>query len=263
MSFHIPIGIPNLPRKRAFLRACARASQHGSTIYQGRRLSARQLGVTAREPKPHKPLSPSRPDLDRLHFLSWNAGSLTTERHRELTTWLDTPEGKQVGLVAVQETHWRGPLEYTTTRFTALHSGASRPEGGLLLLVSKSLLPAAQIQYNEVVPGRLLHARLELDPATQHPNVDVVVCYQHAWSLPKQCASREQHRDKVLAHRAELWTRLSTLVAALPTRNQLLILGDLNVDLVPEGSLVGRGTFQRKDRSCRRLLYHAGYHSYT
>ena len=175
---------PKPARKRAFLRACARASQHGSTIYQGS--------------------------------------------------------------VAVQETHWRGPLEYTTTRFTALHSGASRPEGGLLLLVSKSLLPAAQIQYNEVIPGRLLHARLELDPATQHPNVDVVVCYQHAWSLPKQCASREQHRDKVLAHRAELWTRLSTLVAALPIRNQLLILGDLNVDLVPEGSLVGRGTFQRR-----------------
>ena len=202
--------------------------------------------MTVHEPRPSKPLSSSQPETRRLHFLSWNAGSLTTERHRELITWLDTPEGRQVGLVAVQETHWRGPLEYMTTRFAALHSGASRPEGGILLLVSKSLLPAAQIQHNEIVPGRLLHVRLELDPATQHPNIDVVVCYQHAWSLPKQCVSREQHRDKVLSNRAELWTRLSTLVAALPSRNQLLLLGDLNVDLVPEGSLVGRGTFQRR-----------------
>ena len=89
--------------------------------------------MTVHEPRSSKPLSPSQPDTRRLHFLSWNAGSLTTERHRELTTWLGTPEGKQVGLVAVQETHWRGPLEYMTTRFAALHSGASRPEGGICL----------------------------------------------------------------------------------------------------------------------------------
>ena len=189
---------PKPARKRAFLRACARASQHGRTVYQGRRLSARQLGVTVQEPRPRKPTTPSKPEANRLHFLSWNAGSLTTERNRELATWLDTPEGRQVGLVAVQETHWRGPLEYTTDRFAALHSGEARPEGGILLLVSKSLIPMAQIQHNEVIPGRLLHVRLELDPATTNPNIDVVVCYQHAWSLPKAPAenstgTREQN----------------------------------------------------------------------
>ena len=61
--------------------------------------------------------------------MSWNAGSLTADRNLELNTWLDTAEGRRVGLVAVQETHWRGPLEYVTVRFAALHCGETRPRG--------------------------------------------------------------------------------------------------------------------------------------
>ena len=207
---------PKPARKRAFLRARARASQHGSTMYRGQRLSAQQLGVAPRAPPSRISAQSNASQTDRIHFMSWNAGSLTADRNLELNTWLDTAEGRRVGLVAVQETHWRGPLEYVTSRFAALHCGETRPEGGLLLLVSKSLFPPAQIQHCEVIPGRLLHVRLETCPSTSQPNVDVIVCYQHAWSLPKQCTDKAKHRETVLSKRAELWTRLSTLLAALP-----------------------------------------------
>ena len=117
--------------------------------------------------------------------------------------------------------------------------------------MSTSLFPPAQIQHCEVIPGRLLHVRLETHPSTSQPNVDIVVCYQHAWSLPKQCTDKAKHRETVLSKRAELWTRLSTLLAALPIRNQLLLLGDLNI-LSINGCQLGLGAGLLKEGCFRR-----------
>ncbi|CAE7709599.1 unnamed protein product, partial [Symbiodinium necroappetens] len=50
---------------------------------------------------------------------------------------------------------------------------------------------------------------------------------------------RVAQRDQLLSKRAEFLAKLATLLHSLPKRNQLLVLGDLNTDLSPEGSHVG------------------------
>ena len=231
---------PRPVQKRAFHRARQRASQHGSARYRGRWMSAKQLGVAHCPAPPRRPPSPQPHNAPRIHFMSWNAGSLSAERNLELSTWLNSSDGTHINLVAVQETHWRGPLEYTTDRFYGIHSGASVAQAGLLLLIDKTLYTAAQIQHREILPGRLMHVRLEGDPG-----VDVVICYQHAWSLHRGPHHRDEQRDQLLGKRAEFPAQLATLLQSLPKRNQLLLLGDLNSDLQPEGSHIGKGIYAR------------------
>ena len=98
-------------RKRAFLRAQKRAARSGGTRYRGRWYNAAELGVQ-HDPKLPRTRQPQRSASGRrLAFLSWNASGLTIDRHKELQTWLLTPEGSRVDLVAIQETHWKGQLE--------------------------------------------------------------------------------------------------------------------------------------------------------
>ena len=156
-----------------------------------------------------------------MSFLSWNASSLSAARNAELQTWLNSEHGNSIDLVAVQETHWKGPLEYRTGRFLAVHSGASKAEAGILALINTQKFPAHTVHHTEVVPGRLVHLRLEADPC-----IDVVILYQHAWSSARLAARHSPHQDVVLARRAELWAKLGTLISNLPKRNQLLLLGD-------------------------------------
>ncbi|CAE7948731.1 unnamed protein product [Symbiodinium sp. KB8] len=44
--------------------------------------------------------------------LGCEAGSLPSGRNLELQAWLRSPEGLEVQIAVVQETHWRGPLEH-------------------------------------------------------------------------------------------------------------------------------------------------------
>ncbi|CAE7380059.1 unnamed protein product, partial [Symbiodinium microadriaticum] len=66
-------------------------------------------------------------------FLAYSSRQLDTERSSSRTNYAP-PADYDVAFCALAADE-QGPLEYTTTRFTALHSGASRPEGGLLLLL--------------------------------------------------------------------------------------------------------------------------------
>ena len=107
-------------------------------------------------------------------------------------------------------------------------------------MVDRNTFSAASIQHRELLPGRLLHVRLEAEPS-----IDVIVGYQYAWSISKQQAKAEA-REALLAKRSEFWTALAACIQALPRRNQILLLADLNTDTVPDGSLVGNGVYQRK-----------------
>ena len=63
--------------------------------------------------------------------------------------------------------------------------------------------------------------------------------------MSKQQAKAEA-REALLAKRSEFWAALAACIQALPRRNQILLLADLNTDTVPDGSLVGNGVYQRK-----------------
>ena len=233
---------PKPVRKRAFMRAQRRAVLHGQAKYRGQWWSAQDLGCEAGlvRSMPQQPHAAPKPE-PRIKFLSWNAGGLPSERNLELQAWLRSPEGQDVQIAVVQETHWRGPLEYRTDRFFAVHSGSTKSEAGLLVLVDKQAFAESTIQHREIIPGRLLHVRVETSPC-----LDLVVGYQHAWSLPRANVAATAAKDAVLAKRAEFWAQLTTLLSALPVRNRVLFLGDLNTTFGTEGSSVGRGILTRQ-----------------
>ena len=237
---------PHRTHKHAFVRAQRRATQQGGAIYRGRWFSAEQLGVTQVTRQDHPTPKTPKPSAARLSFLSWNASSLSAARNAELQTWLNSEQGCSVDILAVQETHWRGPLEYRTGRFLAIHSGATKAEAGILALTNTQKFPGHTIHRTEVVPGRLVHIRLEAEPC-----IDIVLVYQHAWSSSRLAARHASQQDVVLARRAELWAKLSTLISNLPKRNQLLLLGDYNTRLTTEGSIVGRGVCKTASTHCR------------
>ena len=82
---------PRAALKRSFLRAQRRAMQHGGTQYKGRWYSAQQLGVqhNPAQPRPRQSIPPNAGS--RLHFVSWNAGGLTTDRYAELLGFHSQP----------------------------------------------------------------------------------------------------------------------------------------------------------------------------
>ena len=218
------------------MRAQKRAARSGGTRYRGRWYNAAELGVQHDPPPPRTRQPQCSASGKRLAFLSWNASGLTIDRHKELQTWLLTPEGSRVDLVAIQETHWKGQLEYNWDRFSAIHSGGNKSEAGLLLLVSRQRFPEHSVHYQEVIPGRLLHVRLLAEPCT-----DVILLYQYAWSITKSKEGKEASKDLVLAKRAEVWAQLATLLNSLPKRNQVVLMGDFNCSLEPQDSLIGCG----------------------
>ena len=168
----------------------------------------------------------------------WNAGGLNTARFAELRQWLAaTPEAPDICLIS--ESHWSFSCEYTQDSHHVVNSGNGSWHGGVLALVRKSLCRADQIQIQEAVPGRLLRIRL----AHTTTPTDVLLVYQHAWNVRAQCHEEPGATPEatLLTKRHEIWTAIDRWITTTPFRHQLLIAGDLNCTLCPEGALVGRG----------------------
>ena len=164
-------------------------------------MSAAQLGVE-QTLRPAKPKAPPHLPAARLQYLSWNAGGLHAARYQEVKHWLQQPAAKQLDLIAIQETRWKGAQEYTTAQYFAIHSGGSKSEAGLLVFINKNTFPETKIQHRDLIPGRLLHVRLESDPCT-----NVLVGYQFAWS-PGTRTAKPQHKETLLEKQSEYWTQL-------------------------------------------------------
>ena len=110
----------------------------------------------------------------------------------------------------MQETHWKGTFEYMTERYIAAHSGSSKSEAGLLLLGSRRAFSPAQVQSRDLIPGRLMHVRLEAEPS-----IDILVGYQHTWSPPKTTKANTPVKDHLLSQRSEYWAYHAPDSAAL------------------------------------------------
>ena len=103
------------------------------------------------------------------------------------------------------------------------------------MLIKACLAPDYDIKFHELLPGRLLHARV---PLRQHC-LDIIGGYQHAWT--------NDSSKQVLDRRFGFWTKLSGCLGQLPARNMLILAGDFNCSLpvLPGATGPGRiaGTF--------------------
>eukprot|EP00435_Cladocopium_sp_Y103_P069123 s396_g32.t1 len=142
---------------------------------------------------------------------------------------------QSIDVIGLQETHWSFTREWVQERFYIVHSGMSSRAAGLMFLVSRKLCEQHDISWGEIVPGRLLHLRLH----GVHRHIDIVNLYQHV------------HAPQRMDDRAEVWHQLSLLLAQLPKRNTLVLLGDANTSLRTCADVVGIDTYAMMNKRCR------------
>ena len=236
-------------RKRAYKRACDRASLRGGTYYRGRWHTARSLQVMrvqqqqaphiSTASRTHRVGTGNRQLLSRLHVLTWNAGGLSLAMFDELILLLDTSEYAHVSVVIIQETRWKHESTWRASGWSCVHSGCeSESYTGILIMVRGMSVPHDLIRYDVVKPGRLLHVRIPFGPQLQDRSLDVLGIYQYPWDARKP-------RAQLLEARAGIWKQLDVVLRRLPRRNLLFVCGDLNVQLPAQDRHVGTGIVLR------------------
>ena len=233
-------------RKRAFKRAQIRVMQHGSTTYRGQRhtmqsLSLQYVGRARPRPPPNLPAV----DPGLLRVITWNCGGLHTSRYAELMTWLNDQTTESPHIVLIQECHWPHSLEFNSDKWIHLYSGMGQAHGGVMIIVSRAVARPDQVRFAELVPGRMLHARLALEPP-----IDVLCMYQHAWASSAAGVhaelSRSDFQSALLEKRQQMWNKLRSWISSIPARNTLLVGGDMNCSLLPSHPNVGTGVQSHK-----------------
>ena len=254
-------------RKRAFRRAQHRAVRDGSTRYRGQyhtpeSLALKSLGKRAshRASSPHLKSAPgSHQSSSAFQLITWNCGGLTSVRYKEFLAWLsgETPMAckdasssgsicHRAALACLQETHWPTSSEYQSQGWTMIHSGTGTSTGGVLIAVSHKLVPPHLVRHTELIPGRVVHVRLETTPP-----IDALGVYQVAWNPNKKDVRDSDHNpaEELVRRRAEIWRVIRSWMASIPQRNALYVLGDLNCTLMPHLPNIGTG-----------LAHHASMH---
>ncbi|CAE7618280.1 unnamed protein product [Symbiodinium natans] len=151
--------------KRAYRRARHRAGISGGTWYNGRWHTAQSLGAIATTPMtPKTRTSPTRSPQslsNRLRICSHNVGMLSTDAHDELMSWLQMKQ-HQYDVICIQETGWSLEHIYVNGPWYVVSSGHSTDRNsGVMVLIARRLLPSDRIRYAAIIPGRILHVKLE------------------------------------------------------------------------------------------------------
>ena len=206
--------------KRSFKRALARAKLEGQTFYRGRVLYPTMCYAPA-------PRVQANTQQARVQVFSWNAGGLSAEANAELEYFLQT---SSYAIALVQETHWSTSGEWAKGDWTFIHSASQRPrQDGVMVAIRTSLLTTEEVQWQEIVPGRLLRVRAALN----QQQWDIFSLYQHAGNAVG--------REKLLAKRRTVWRKLDVAIQGTPHRSMILLGGDFNASLLPHSPHVGHG----------------------
>ena len=203
-------------RKRSFKRACTHAARNPEQRAQAADVTQSSSAA-------------------RLRIFNWNCSGLTTLRFEEMKQWLHAQlEHNRPHLVILQETMWKSSMEWTDEHYTCIHTGSGKPkEGGILVMISKSLCSSDKIRYNEIQLGRILHVKIPTEPS-----IELLAVYQHAWRGDASSAAKES----LLAKRLSIWSRIQQLAESTAIRSQLLITGDFNTQIETKLPFAGPGT---------------------
>ena len=148
--------------------------------------------------------------------------------------WLTKlPQQTQPQLIAIQETHWRTNAEWVSgDGWLCIASGAGERDrsAGLLTMIKLPGVKQQDVRIRRVVPGRVDHTRVDL----QKSSLDVLNIYQKSVSFSQ---SHEAYQK-----RTSIWKAISQVLTSLPSRNSLIIMGDLNTQLASSRPWMGRCT---------------------
>jgi hypothetical protein len=97
-------------------------------------------------------------------------------------------------------------------------------------MISRRLAEPEQLGSANIIDGRILHTRIHFDNRA----LDIVATYQYV--AARTPASNQQ--------RATVWSALNDLLHTLPSRNNLICMGDYNCGLTAQPPWVGTTAFQ-------------------
>ena len=146
-----------------------------------------------------------------------------------------------IAQVALGLPHWQQRLPEMTGWFrlpVVRSSGGWRlllmvQNTGILIMIRKSFVQEGCIRYQAVVPGRVVHARLELQK-----NFHLVCVYQHGWTY-------QVAQEIMLTRRARVWDAIRNIVQGVPIRDHCYILGDMNTPCMPRAGHCGAGVLEQ------------------
>ena len=146
-----------------------------------------------------------------------NVGGLDTTTYDTFMQWLPNAP---YDVVCLQEIHHGLGKESTqwvaaAWRFIMAVDPKTRFQG-VAVLIRDSLCDNGELHFQETVPGRILHVRLQ----KAHHSIDIIGIYQHALHLEAQKNNLHQ--------RHQLWDQLGRLLHSIPQRSLLVLLGDFN-----------------------------------
>ncbi|CAE7423381.1 Pol, partial [Symbiodinium sp. CCMP2592] len=163
----------------------------------------------------------------RLLFLSWNAGGLSHALWQEfLLTLENMPPDERPQIVCVQETHWTdkvAPTFPTATWDVYTSPTTDNKSAGLLILLNKNTTRNCRIVYADPQPGRVQHLRILHDKWA----VDLL----HIYQKPHNSHPLALQSSKTI--RLAVWECIGKILAALPARNTVIMLGDFNTQIKP------------------------------
>ena len=210
-------------QKRSFRRALNRIKTHGYTWYRGKLMSGTietPPTVTGHQGNPDNTSSHGTQRRRRLTCFSWNCGGMSQSDWMHFQQWLSH---QQIDIITLQESHWPYCREWVQERYFCLHSGVAGRQAGILTMISKRLCHQNSISWQEVHPGRLMHARIH----GQRRSIDIINIYQHV------------HHTTRLDERLDIWDSLHGLFSTLPKRNTWYLAGDFNTSLTTKSAAVG------------------------
>ncbi|CAE7245053.1 unnamed protein product [Symbiodinium sp. CCMP2592] len=194
-------------RKRAYRRARRRAEVNGATWYRGEWRTARSLGTELRGNvsntqdsngmvRSNQRAAPHRP---RIRTMTYNLGGLDPASYDVFCDWLQ--KRHDVDIVFAQELHWgcgKQEASWPIGTWQAIISpDPACRYSGVGIFISSRVAASAQLTYNTLIPGRLLHARCVLPKVT----LDLVAGYQHVW--------QERRKETIARLRHGFWNKLS------------------------------------------------------
>eukprot|EP00438_Fugacium_kawagutii_P017850 Skav205681 [mRNA] locus=scaffold2818:149288:150553:+ [translate_table: standard] len=223
-------------KKRSYQRALRRCAKHGFTWYRDRIITGPVVPVQDRATpcQPPQPKgSPQHQPKHRLTIFHWNVSGLSQTKLQELLHWGHTAH---CDIMLLTETRWMFSNQWHTTNWTITHSGQPNERGaGVAVLVHKRV-PRHHLSWREVLPGRILHLKINVKPFDS----DVLVVYQHPH---QQTLVRSQQRQQLLF-------TLDQYLHNLPNRNLFVMGGDFNTGLQMDAPWVGCHTYKHRGRTC-------------
>ena len=217
-----PLNVPNTrSAKRAFQRACNRATRYGHTQYRGRTFTSAQVPLDRRQavPTPCFPRARKHTPPEGLTVLSWNAGGLGGGVYDEVMTHLSA---SNIDIAVIQESKWSECMEYTSGAWSCIHSGCkTHKHAGILVAVHSRVALPSQLRFEHYLKGRLLHVRVPLQTSDSR-HLHVIAIYQktHVVSDKNTPVQRQQ-----------AWQALHKCLSRVPARDSIVLTGDFNTPL--------------------------------